>query len=410
MASIVKRGASYSVVYRHRTKENTKKQKWETYKTYAEALKRKEQIESMVHNSNYLKPIINVSELMEEYVQCYGTMKWSASTYSAYISTIRNYINPHLGNYRLSEVTSRLISQYYHRLISEPSIKHTEKKPFITIRTVREIHKILRSAFNQAELWGCIDRNPCKNAALPQLYAKERVIWTPEQIKAAIGGCHDELLALCIQLSFACSLRKGELLGLQWRNIDFSGARLHVDQELQRVQKQAMQVLLDKDIIFKFPDLLLNSRTSLVLKRPKTRTSIRDVYIPRSLLQQLALWKEKQSICKSETVEACSDYGLVFAQKNGRPINEKWLGEELSALAEKLSLPKVVFHSLRHSSTTYKLILTNGDIKSVQGDTGHAEAKMVLDVYGHIWNTKRQEIAQKIEQDFYKKGSIIPLE
>ena len=73
-------------------------------------------------------------------------------------------------------------------------------------------------------------------------------------------------------------------------------------------------------------------------------------------------------------------------------------------MIRKNDLPKVVFHSLRHSSTTYKLKLNNGDMKAVQGDTGHAQLKMVSDVYSHILDEDRRHNAEKMERDFYKKA------
>ena len=82
-------------------------------------------------------------------------------------------------------------------------------------------------------------------------------------------------------------------------------------------------------------------------------------------------------------------------------------------LIEKGNLPKVVFHSLRHSSITYKLKLTGGNLKSVQGDSGHAQTKMITDVYSHILDDDRKLNAQKFEQVFYsgkKKGDEIPVE
>jgi Phage integrase family. len=109
---------------------------------------------------------------------------------------------------------------------------------------------------------------------------------------------------------------------------------------------------------------------------------------------------------KQEAGKYYQDNDFVLAQKNGRPLNEKSLSSNFAQLAEELGYPKVVFHSLRHSSTTYKLMLTGGDIKSVQGDTGHADAKMVLDVYSHILEEGRRDIALLFEKDFYDRGTL----
>ena len=88
---------------------------------------------------------------------------------------------------------------------------------------------------------------------------------------------------------------------------------------------------------------------------------------------------------------------------NGRPMEGQVISRSFKRLIRKNNLPDVVFHSLRHSSTTYKLKLNDGDMKSMQGDTGHAQLKMVSDVYSHILDEDRRQNAEMFEDAFYKK-------
>lgn len=88
---------------------------------------------------------------------------------------------------------------------------------------------------------------------------------------------------------------------------------------------------------------------------------------------------------------------------NGRPMEGQVISRSFKKLIRKNNLPDVVFHSLRHSSTTYKLKLNGGDMKSMQGDTGHAQLKMVSDVYSHILDEDRRHNAEMFEDAFYKK-------
>jgi len=98
---------------------------------------------------------------------------------------------------------------------------------------------------------------------------------------------------------------------------------------------------------------------------------------------------------------------LVFALDDGRPIENKVLYSRFSKLISTNNLPPVVFHSIRHTSTTYKLKTTQGDVKSVQGDTGHANGQMVLDVYAEIVDQDRMTHAQTFEKDFFGNGSLL---
>ena len=104
---------------------------------------------------------------------------------------------------------------------------------------------------------------------------------------------------------------------------------------------------------------------------------------------------------KSFLGDEYQDFDLVVALPNGRPCENRIIEKEFSILKEKAGLPNVVFHSLRHSSTTYKLKLNHGDLKATQGDTGHAEIDMITKVYAHILDEDRKVNAQKFENAFY---------
>ena len=164
-----------------------------------------------------------------------------------------------------------------------------------------------------------------------------------------------------------------------------------------------MDVLESKDVLKVFPAVLVSDSTMLVFKKPKTKTSIRRVWLPETVARMLVDWKKQQEEQKSYLGSEYHDYNIVLALSNGRPMEGQVISRLFNAMIRKNDLPKVVFHSLRHSSTTYKLKLNNGDMKAVQGDTGHAQLKMVSDVYSHILDEDRRYNAEKMEQDFYKK-------
>ena len=115
----------------------------------------------------------------------------------------------------------------------------------------------------------------------------------------------------------------------------------------------------------------------------------------------LAGYKKAQDEIKALFGEEYTDYDLVFASTNGRPMEASKITRLFNDLIRKNDLPKVVFHSLRHTSITYKLKLNGGDMKSVQGDSGHAQLKMVADVYSHIIDDDRCLNAQRMEEAFY---------
>ncbi|MBR2717860.1 MAG: tyrosine-type recombinase/integrase, partial [Clostridia bacterium] len=113
---------------------------------------------------------------------------------------------------------------------------------------------------------------------------------------------------------------------------------------------------------------------------------------------------------QAEIIEFLGDeyqnFNLVLAQDNGRPVDERMIEKEFNQLKKDAELPNVVFHSLRHSSTTYKLKLNHGDLKATQGDTGHAEIDMITRIYAHILDEDRKINAQKFESSFYSNPDL----
>ena len=188
-------------------------------------------------------------------------------------------------------------------------------------------------------------------------------------------------------------------------DIAADNAYVYIDKELARASKRAIEMLGHRDVYYVFPPLFANTSTRIILKKPKTDSSIRKVWLPKTLAYILLEWKKSQDELKEMLRDEYQDYDLVVALPNGRPCEDRVLLKEFEKLREKAGLPKVVFHSLRHSSTTYKLKLNHGDLKATQGDTGHAQIDMITSVYAHILDEDRKVNAQKFEDAFYASAN-----
>ena len=412
MASIIKRRKKFSVVYRYIDEQGNERQKWETFATMAEAKKRKLEVEFKQESNEFVAPTTKtVNDLLSEYMSIYGLNTWAISTYESRQALISNYIAPLIGDTLLDDVTPRMMDKFYRELLSVKSVGSKYAKPkneFVSPHIVREIHKLLRNAFNQAVKWELMSRNPVEHATLPKEEHVPREIWTTDILFKALDACEDDDLLLAMNLAISCTLRMGELLGLTWDCVDISQtsidsgqAFIFVNKELQRVRRDALEALGEKGVIRKFPMAIRGMNTLLVLKEPKTKTSVRKIFLPRSVAEMLAGYKKAQDEIKALFGEEYTDYDLVFASTNGRPMEASKITRLFNDLIRKNDLPKVVFHSLRHTSITYKLKLNGGDMKSVQGDSGHAQLKMVADVYSHIIDDDRCLNAQRMEEAFY---------
>ena len=157
-------------------------------------------------------------------------------------------------------------------------------------------------------------------------------------------------------------------------------------------------------VFFTFPEWKrTNCKTMLTLKTPKTASSVRTVFLPKTVALALIETKKRQDEEKMLLGSDYKDFNLVLAQPNGRPYERRQIERMLDVFIEENDLRKVVFHSLRHSSTSIKLQISRGNIKAVQGDTGHAQARMVTEVYAHTNNEERQLLAQKVDEKFFQK-------
>lgn len=345
------------------------------------------------------EPRLTVRSLMEKYVRDYGALRWEASTLKDNRQRIRDYVLPYIGDERIDALTTARLEAYYARLRASPAKRGAAG---VSATTVALVHAVVRGALNQAVRWGYLAVNPAERVMLPKREGEARAVWSRAEYLAALDACDDHTLRLVLLLAGFCSMRIGEILGLEWRHVDLSGGVLHVRQELYRVDRRALSELHDagRDAVYReFPSTRPDAATVLALKKPKTAASIRDIPFEATLAD--ALRAERAAQAERKAGGAYQDYGLVLAQGNGRPFEERAILKKLDRLAASAGLPRVVIHSLRHTSVTMKLRASGGDIKSVQGDTGHAEARMVTDRYAHIMSEPRRALARVLERDLF---------
>ena len=377
MASIQIKKDRYYVVYTVTEETGEKKQKWEPCKSEAAAKKRKKEIEYKEGVGAISLPRCKtIDELLQEYTALYGKTKWSLSVFETNKALIKNYISPFIGSMKLNEVSTHVLERYYQRLQKTESVKRLTDSKFkkevryVGTSTIRDVHKLLRSAFTQAMKWDLLDRNPAVLAEVPKHVTKRREIWDLQTLAHVNEVCPDNRLKLCINLSFSCSLRIGELLGLTWDCVDVSEesikeerSYIYVNKELQRASKDALIELENKGVIKEFPEKMPNTKTVLVLKTPKTPSSVRKIYLPSSVAEMLIQWKKDQDEVKEALGGEYYDFDLVIASPMGTPVEHGQIEKSFKDFIKHYELPAVVFHSLRHSSITYKLKLTGGDIK-----------------------------------------------
>lgn len=363
------------------------------------------------------KKYITVGELMDEYVQVYGLNHWGDSFLSNSRHRIEHYIKPYLGNVAVKDLTTHDLDVFYDSLQDKPAVVlkgHKKTDATVSLSVIEKTHALLRSALNQAVIWEYISSNPAERVTLPKYKPSVRTVWSASEAQRALDCCTEPVLEIAMLLALGCSMRIGEILGLTWDCVDYSDeslrdgtAHVSVTKELKRCQKDSLHDLERRGrskVIFTFPEWKkTQSTTSLVLKSPKTESSVRTIFLPKTVALALRKVKESQDALKVLVGDEYADYDLVVAHEDGRPYEERQIAAMLRKLTEEHSLTPVVFHSLRHCSASLKLQIGGGNIKAVQGDTGHAQSRMVTDLYAHTHNEDRRRLAQKVDEDFFQK-------
>lgn len=268
-------------------------------------------------------------------------------------------------------------------------LTENQKKRLLSSTSIHEVHTLLKTAFSYAVDWDLIHKSPTPREA-PKINTEERTIWDERTMLAALQTIENPALHLAVHMSMILSLREGEILGLQPGDLNFDAAdgrgTITVNKAMQRANKEAL------------------SKIWLILKKTKTKKSHRVLYMTKPLKEELLAWLDKMKQDEQNAPEKYSNCGQLFRLPDGLPIAPdvltKWYRQWR---AEHPEFEKIVFHGLRHSSATYQLLQSGGDFKSVQGNTGHATATVLMDTYAHTQDKPRLELAEKIEADFYSQ-------
>ena len=419
MAYITKRGNSYSVRYTYEDEHGKSCDKWESFPTKEEATNRKKQIEHELAAGTFLIPSsVTVAEFLMDWLpkQC-SKHKWAPKTYESNLSTIQNLIIPYIGSMEMQKLKPYHMENLYTTLSKTPCGSYVEgkkqeltekqKQRFLSGTTIHEVHRLLGTAFQYAVEWGILVKSPVPVDS-PKKSTQERTIWTVEEMRAALDSMEDPILHLAVHLTLVGALREGEIVGLTPEDLDFDAAdgigMFRINKSMQRVRKEALNQVDDGCIIKVFPDKLERSTTSLILKSTKTASSCRTIFMTSALKEELKKWLKQLAADERKDPTRYHDSGMLFRLPDGLPIAPELLTKWYRLWrAEHPEFEQIVFHGLRHSSATYQLLQSDGDFKSVQGNTGHATASVLMDTYAHTQDKPRLELTEKIEANFYSQ-------
>jgi integrase len=285
------------------------------------------------------------------------------STYDRSLGNIRLHIAPALGHVRLQQLTVDHLDQFYASQLSEGN--RSGVRAGLSPKSVRYLHTILHRALRDAMRKNLVVRNVADAADPPKLRRPAEGIrtWSASQLRDFLDATTDHPLGVVFLVAATTGMRRGEVLGLRWMDVDFDVARLAVRQTILCV------------------------RYEIVVGSPKTARGNRSIAIDRTTVEALRRLRRGRA---TDPLDA-----LVFARPDGRPYHPDYVSQTFDRTVARLGLPRIRLHDLRHTHAT--LGLAAGIPTKVMSDRlGHATTAFTQDVYMHAIPQLEADAAEQI--------------
>ena len=313
---------------------------------------------------------LKFSEFTEIWKRDYGSKELAPSTYKRYLGMLESRILPYFSNLYINKIRPTDIMQFYDllgrdtQLVRRKNNNGTKTLKPLSAKTILEHHRLIRAMLHKAVYWQMIISNPAERVQPPKTRKPKRRYYDDEQTKFLLEnltelGTEQIKYKVAIILTIFTGVRLGELMGLEWQDVDFKTGIISIN--------KSSQYLGDKGVF---------------TKAPKTESSIRDVAVPDfvvSLLEEYSLWYQKQ---KSLYGELWTNSNRLFVQADGKPMHPSTISKWFVKYVGQIGLPVINFHGLRHTNATL-LIAQNIDVAVVAARLGHAQITTTYNFYVH---------------------------
>ena len=299
-------------------------------------------------------------------------------TVVSYKGQIKNHIKPALGAVKLDHLAPHVIQQFYNDLC-KPQTKRrkdgtAEEVPGLSPKSIKNVHGVLHKALQQAVENQYIHSNPANVCKLPRVEKRELHPLDEKQIPLFLDAIKGHRFEALYTVTLFTGMREGEALGLRWSCVDFDTGTITIDKQLQREKKVGGQYVFAS------------------LKNGKIRTITPAPWV----MSYLKAHKVKQAEIRLKSGPLWENSDLVFTNEEGHHLAIATVYNHFKAVAASIGAPELRFHDLRHSYAVAS-IRAGDDVKTVQGNLGHATAAFTLDVYGHVTDQMKRASAGRMD-------------
>lgn len=367
--------------------DGSQDRRWVSGKSQAEVQEKLRAVQSEIHTGMLADTEgLTLAAYLTRWYESKERAGVKPNTVQSYRDTGRLYIVPHIGRVKLDKLRPLDVE---HML---SGMTKAGKSPQLLAYALR----VLKMALRQAVRWQMLPRNVAEGISAPRFEREEMQVWTPEQVAAFLDVSQGHRLHAVFYLALMTGMRRGELLGLKWADIDWDRSRLTVRNNLvaARYEAEEGRTLHGKAVL---------SKRELALQTPKTAGSRRTIVLSPGTLGKLKEHQQRQEAERHNAAEAWEDQGFVFASQLGTATDPRRLGRVYEELVKKAGVPALRFHDMRHTAASL-MIRRNIPPKAVSERLGHSDVGFTLRVYTHLYDEQREEAAFDLSDLFPSAG------
>jgi integrase len=316
-------------------------------------------------------------EFVDRWLKDYAETNLAPKTLFRYKEILDSRILPSIGHIKIDQLRPTHIIEF-ENMLREDGIRKDGRVGGLSEKTILQHHRIISSILNDAVQWQAIFSSPAARVKPPKVKKNPAKCYDEDQMWALLDALEqappeDLKYRVIVDLALGTGLRRGEIMGLEWKDINLDFCTLDVRQASQYLPGQGT-----------------------FIKDPKNETSKRLISVPAGTIALLKKWKVQQAEQRLKIGDQWSGGDWVFTAWNGQKMHPDTISKWFPGFLKDNKLPHIPFHGLRHTSATL-LIAEGSDIREVSGRLGHSNTSTTGDIYAHFLKKADQAAAEKLD-------------
>lgn len=330
---------------------------------------------SELNTGSYIEPSkLTMTEYLRDWMNSYVRPNLSPTTADSYNINVEKHLIPYVGHILLQQLKPLHVQKLYSDLLSNG---RTDGTGGLSAKSVLYIHRNLHESLEHAFKMQLVPRNVAALVTLPKAKKYQADVYSPEELQNLLEVAQGTDMELPISLAAGLGLRRGEILGLLWSDVNLTDKQVTINNNL------------------------VQTTNGNINKAPKSASSSRTIDLPDGLLPILERHSALQTENRHKLGSVYHPGNYVYCQADGSPYCPGYLSKKFNAFLKKRKLKQIRLHDLRHSHAT--LMLACGIPAKVASERlGHSNIAVTLDLYSHVLDSMQKDAAEKINTGIFE--------